>query len=56
LKYKTFSSSWLGDIKPMAKDPYQALLADSLMRNKLTMVRGKAGSGKTLLALSYLLH
>ncbi len=40
----------------MAKDPYQALLADSLMRNKLTMVRGKAGSGKTLLALSYLLH
>lgn len=36
-----------------SKDHYQAMVIDSLYRNQVTMVRGRAGSGKTLLALSY---
>lgn len=36
-----------------SKDHYQAMAIDSMYRNQVTMVRGRAGSGKTLLALSY---
>lgn len=56
LKYKSFTSSFLGTIKPMRNDPYQAILADSFLNNKITMVRGKAGSGKTLMSLGFLLN
>ena len=56
LKYKTFNSSWLGDIKPFKNDIYQAMAMDSLMNNKLTLIKGAAGSGKSLLSLGYLLY
>lgn len=36
-----------------SKDHYQAMAIDCMYRNQVTMVRGRAGSGKTLLALSY---
>lgn len=39
--------------KLTAKDIYQSMAIDSLERNQVTMVRGKPGSGKTLLSLSY---
>jgi predicted ribonuclease YlaK len=32
------------------------LAADSLIENKITMIKGPAGSGKTFLSLGYLLH
>lgn len=56
LSYNTFSSRYFGDIKPFSGDVYQALLADSLTNNKITMVKGPAGSGKTFLSLAFLLH
>lgn len=56
LKYKVFSSKQLGDIKPYKNDVYQAMAADSLMNNKITMLRGPSGSGKTHLALGYLFY
>lgn len=37
----------------IAKDPYQAMAMDSLERNQVTMIRGKAGSGKTMIALNH---
>lgn len=37
----------------VAKDPYQAMAMDSLERNQVTMIRGKAGSGKTMIALNH---
>ena len=37
----------------VAEDIYQDMTIDSLYRNQVTMVRGRAGSGKTLLSLSY---
>ena len=56
LKYGDFTSSYFGSIKPLKGDSYQALLADSFLNNKLTLVKGRAGSGKTLLSLAFLLH
>ena len=40
--------------KTKSKDPYQLLAIDSMMTNKITVLRGPAGSGKSYLALSYL--
>ena len=54
LNYKAFNSRMLGEIKPYKGDIYQAMAADSLLNNKITMVKGPAGSGKTFLSLAYL--
>lgn len=54
LKNKYLSSQFFGDIKPIKGDFYQAMAIDSLMTNKLTMLRGPAGSGKSFLGLGYL--
>lgn len=56
LYYGTFDSQWFGKIKPIKTDIYQAMVADSLINNKITMVKGPAGSGKTYLSLGYLMH
>ena len=54
LKFSKFSSKWFGDIKPMKGDIYQQFVCDSFLNNKITMVKGPAGSGKTLLSLGFL--
>lgn len=54
IKYSTIKSNWFGDIKPYKNDIYQALAFDSLIRNKITMLRGTAGTGKTFLSICYL--
>ena len=41
-----------GKLKP--KDAYQLIAIDSLTHNKITVLRGPAGSGKSYLALSFL--
>lgn len=56
VNYKIFSSKLFGEIKPMKNDVYQMLAADSLTYNKITMLKGPAGSGKTSLSLGYLIH
>ena len=56
LNYNNFKSKWFGDIRPIQGDTYQMLAADSLSNNQITMLKGPAGSGKTFLALAYLLH
>lgn len=55
LDYATFKSKHFGEIKPLAGDVYQALAADSLSNNRITMLKGPAGSGKTILSLGFLL-
>ena len=52
LNFPCFNSKQLGKIKP--KDSYQFAAMDSLTRNKITVLRGPAGSGKSWLALGYL--
>ena len=56
LKYKSFISKQLGEIKPYKNDIYQAMVADSLMNNRITMIKGPAGAGKSHLALGYLFY
>lgn len=53
--FKIIRSKYLGDIKPKTQDPYQTLALDSLYRNQITLLNGRAGSGKSLLALGYLM-
>jgi predicted ribonuclease YlaK len=56
LDYRNFNSRWFGNVKPMKGDIYQALAADSLMNNNITLIKGPAGSGKTFLSLAFLMH
>lgn len=49
-----FESTWFGKIVP--KDIYQKMAFDSLIRNKITMLKGAAGTGKTLISLSFLMQ
>ena len=54
LKYKDFNSDWFGKVSPIADDPYQKCLFDSLTSNQITLARGPAGSGKSYISLAYL--
>lgn len=48
-----FSSSMF-ETKTKPKDEYQDLVMDSLRTNQITLIRGKAGSGKSYLAMAAL--
>lgn len=48
---KGFNTIRFGHFKP--RDIYQELVLDSLEENKMTMVKGEAGSGKSMIALNY---
>lgn len=52
LDAKPISSKYFGRITP--QDLYQKMALDSLRNNQLTVLRGRAGSGKSLLGLSFL--
>ena len=54
-KIGNIKSDIFGSIKPYKGDVYQQCLLNSFVNNKITMVKGKAGSGKTYCALGYLL-
>ena len=56
LNYNTFTSKWFGDVKPIKGDIYQTIFADILTNNKITMIKGPAGSGKTYLSIGFLIH
>ena len=52
VSFNCLDSKMFGRVKP--KDVYQILAIDSLLSNKITMIRGSAGTGKSYLALGYL--
>lgn len=52
VSFTAFNSKMFGKIKP--KDAYQTIAMDSLRNNKITMIRGCAGTGKSYLAIGYL--
>ena len=47
-----FESKMFGKVKPQTS--YQLIAMDALSHNKMVMLRGKSGSGKSLLSLAYL--
>lgn len=54
IKFTVFDSRMFGKIKP--KDTYQLLAMDSLKSNKISMIRGSAGTGKSYLSFAFLFH
>lgn len=52
IRFNCFESKMFGKIKP--KDIYQQLVMDSMNTNKITMVRGAAGTGKSYLSFGFL--
>lgn len=54
VKYHNFKSMYLDTIKP--KDEIQSFAMESIVRNDITLLYGKAGSGKTTLPLSYIMQ
>lgn len=55
VSYDAFKSEAFGTIKPYQNDVHQKLLFDSLSHNKITLVKGPPGSGKTYISLGYLM-
>ena len=54
VNYNKMSSVQIGDISAYKNDVYQSFAIDSLYKNKITLLKGLPGSGKTTLALGYL--
>lgn len=54
VKIKSIQSNLLGKLK--AKDFYQQCAIDSFDNNQITMIKGKAGSGKSHLSMSYAIN
>lgn len=54
IPFPCFDSRTLGKLKP--KDEYQMAAMDSLKHNQFTVLRGPAGTGKSLIAMSYLME
>lgn len=54
VEYKSFKTLMFDTVKAKNGDVYQKLALDSLSRNKITMLHGPAGTGKSYLALAYM--
>lgn len=56
VKLPTIKSNIFGAVKPYNGDVYQQLALNSFDTNQLTMIKGVAGTGKSYLAVGYLLY
>ena len=54
IPYIKAESSYFGKISPFNGDVYQQLALDSLQYNQITMLRGRAGTGKSMLSFGYM--
>lgn len=52
--YKSFKSMMFDTVKAKNGDVYQKLAFDSLANNKITMLHGPAGTGKSYIAMAYM--
>ena len=55
VKFPTIKSNYFGSVKPYNGDIYQQMVLNSLSNNQVTMIKGAAGTGKSYLALGYLM-
>lgn len=56
ISFKNIKSDYFGAVRPYNGDIYQQLALDCLSNHHLVMLKGKAGTGKSYLALGYLFH
>lgn len=54
--YTNIKSKMFGSVKPYEGDIYQTLALNSIKNNKLTMIKGPAGTGKSYIAIGSILH
>lgn len=55
VKFPTIKSNYFGSVKPYNGDIYQQMVLNSLSNNQVTMIKGSAGTGKSYLAIGYLM-
>lgn len=55
ISFHNIKSNYFGSIKPFNGDMYQQFVLDSISSNQVTMIKGPAGTGKSYLAIGYLL-
>ena len=55
VKFPTIKSNYFGSVRPYNGDVYQQLVLNSLSMNQVTMIKGAAGTGKSYLAVGYLM-
>lgn len=53
---KDIKTAHFGTVKPYKGDPYQMCAIDCMEQNQVTMLKGPAGTGKSYLALFYLMR
>lgn len=56
LKFSNVRSEYFGVVKPYHGDVYQQMALNSMSYNQVTMIKGAAGTGKSYLAIGYLMH
>lgn len=56
IPFYKIESKMFGKITPKNNDNYQHLAIDSLVTNKITMIRGAAGTGKSYLSFGYMFY
>lgn len=56
VSFPNVKSITFGPVKPYDGDIYQQLAFDSFYHNKITMIKGPAGTGKSYLALAYMFY
>lgn len=54
VEYKSFKTMMFDTVKAKNGDVYQKLAFDSLAHNKITMLHGPAGTGKSYIAIAYM--
>ena len=54
VEYKSFKTMMFDTVKAKNGDVYQKLAFDSLANNKITMLHGPAGTGKSYIAIAYM--
>lgn len=55
VKFPTIKSNFFGSVKPLNGDIYQRMALSSFSSNQITMIKGAAGTGKSYLAIGYLM-
>lgn len=56
LRYRDMTSKQFGKVRPLSGDIWQQFAVDSFNNNKITLLTGRPGSGKSLMSLSYLVQ
>lgn len=56
VKFPQIKSNYFGTVKPYNGDIYQQMVLNSLSTNQVTMIKGSAGTGKSYLAIGYLMY